>query len=97
MAVEIQVESLGDHEHLVRVREGAAEAETRIRVTDGVLDQPQITAAGADETRIVHETVAFLVERQPVIDIPPMIDLDDLADAYGTPYLDDLGRRLTAR
>ncbi|MFB7469856.1 hypothetical protein [Kitasatospora sp. NPDC056184] len=93
MAVEIQVEPLGDHEHLVRVREGAAEAETRIRVTDGVLGLPQIT--GADETRIVHETMAFLVERQPVIDIPPMIDLDDLADAYGTPYLDDLGRRLT--
>ncbi|MFE6870116.1 hypothetical protein ACFVFS_26615 [Kitasatospora sp. NPDC057692] len=94
MAVEIQVEPLGDHEHLVRVREGAAEAETRIRVTDGVLDLPQLT--GADETRIVHETMAFLVERQPVIDIPPMIDLDDLADAYGTPYLDDLSRRLTA-
>ncbi|MFJ9447559.1 hypothetical protein ACIRRH_37825 [Kitasatospora sp. NPDC101235] len=95
MAVEIQVEPLGDHEHLVRVREGATEVETRIRVTDGVLDLPRIT--GADEATIVHETVAFLVERQPVIDVPPMIDLDDLADAYGTPYLDDLTRRLTAR
>ncbi|MEV7184630.1 hypothetical protein [Kitasatospora sp. NPDC093102] len=55
----------------------------------------QIT--GADETVIVHETVAFLVERRPVIDIPPMIDLDDLADAYGTGCLNDLSRRLTAR
>lgn len=95
MGVEIRVEPLGDHEHLVRVREGAAEAETRIRATDGVLDLPQIT--GADETRIVHETVAFLVERQPVIDIPPMIDLDDLADAYGSPYVDFLSDRLSAR
>ncbi|WP_224280752.1 hypothetical protein [Streptomyces sp. LS1784] len=95
MGVEIQVEPLGDHEHLVRAREGAVEAETRIRVTDGVLDLPQI--AGADEPTIVHETVAFLVERRPVIDIPPMIDLDDLADAYGTGYLNDLSRRLAAR
>ncbi|MBV2152028.1 hypothetical protein [Kitasatospora sp. SUK 42] len=93
MGVEIQIEPLGDHEHLVRVREGAAEAETRIRVTDGVLDLPQIT--GVDETRIVHETVTFLIEHQPVNDIPPMIDLDDLSDAYGTPYLDFLNRRLT--
>ncbi|MFE4517313.1 hypothetical protein ACFRMQ_24320 [Kitasatospora sp. NPDC056783] len=95
MGIEIQVEPLGDHEHLVRVREGAAEAETRIRVTDGILDLPQI--ADADETRIIHETVVFLVERQPVIDIPPMIDLDDLADAYGSPYVDFLSRRLAAR
>ncbi|MFI2607794.1 hypothetical protein [Kitasatospora sp. NPDC018619] len=93
MAVEIRVEPLGDHEHLVRVREDATEVETRVRATDGVLDLPQI--AGADEARVVHETVAFLVEHQPVIDIPPMIDLDDLADAYGAPYLDHLRLRLT--
>ncbi|MFF4340902.1 hypothetical protein ACFY00_13330 [Kitasatospora sp. NPDC001540] len=92
MAVDIRVESLGDHEYLVRVADGAVEAATQVRVTDGVLERPGL--AGGDEGRIVRETVAFLVERQPVIDIPPMIDLDDLADAYGDAYLEDLARRL---
>ncbi|MEV7216558.1 hypothetical protein AB0O31_26135 [Kitasatospora cineracea] len=92
MAVDIRVEPLGDREYLVRVEDGRVEAATQVRVTDGVLEQPGLD--GSDEQRIVHETVAFLIERQPVIDIPPMIDLDDLADAYGDAYLEELARRL---
>ncbi|BAJ26037.1 MULTISPECIES: hypothetical protein [Kitasatospora] len=92
MAVDIRVEPLGDREYLVEVEDGSVGAATRIRVTDGVLEHPGL--AGGDEGRIVRETVAFLAERQPVIDIPPMIDLDDLADAYGDAYLDELVRRL---
>ncbi|GAA2098019.1 hypothetical protein GCM10009759_28610 [Kitasatospora saccharophila] len=92
MAVDIRVEPLGDREYLVRVEDGPVGAETRIRVTDGVLERPGL--AGGDERRIVHETVAFLIERQPVIDIPPMIDLDDLADAYGDAFPEELARRL---
>ncbi|MFE1318276.1 hypothetical protein [Kitasatospora phosalacinea] len=92
MAVDIRVEPLGDREYLVRVADGPVEAATQVRVTDGVLERPGL--AGGDEERIVRETVAFLVARQPVIDIPPMIDLDDLADAYGDAYLDDLARRV---
>ncbi|MFJ4675836.1 MULTISPECIES: hypothetical protein [unclassified Kitasatospora] len=92
MAVDIRVEPLGDREYLVRVEDGPVEAATRVRVTDAVLERPGL--ADGDERRIVHETVAFLIERQPVIDIPPMIDLDDLADAYGDAYLEELARRL---
>ncbi|RKE16937.1 hypothetical protein [Streptomyces sp. TLI_171] len=94
MAAEIRVESLGDREYLVRVEEETTEASTRVRVTDAVVERPGVGAA--EESRIVRETVAFLIERQPVIDIPPMIDLDDLADAYGEAYLADLERRLAA-
>lgn len=94
MAVDIRVEALGDREYLVRVEDGPVEVSTRVRVTDGVLERPGLPEA--EEGRIVRETVAFLVERQPVIDIPPMIDLDDLADAYGEPYLVELERRLSA-
>ncbi|MFF0294592.1 hypothetical protein ACFYS8_35430 [Kitasatospora sp. NPDC004615] len=92
MAADIRVEFLGDREYLVRVEEGAAQASTQIRVTDTVLERTGLPEA--DERRVVHETVAFLIERQPVIDIPPMIDLDDLADAYGDSYLEELERRL---
>ncbi|QKW23858.1 hypothetical protein HUT16_36390 [Kitasatospora sp. NA04385] len=92
MAVDIRVEPLGDREYLVRIEDGPVGAETRVRVTDGVLDRPGLS--GSEEERIVHETVAFLTERQPVIDIPPMIDLDDLADAYGDAYLEELARRV---
>ncbi|MFD8483081.1 hypothetical protein [Kitasatospora sp. NPDC059673] len=95
MAADIRVEPLGDREYLVRVEEGAAQAATRIRVTDTVLDRTGLPEA--DEGQVVHETVAFLIERQPVIDIPPMIDLDDLADAYGDSYLKELERRLGGR
>ncbi|KDN88137.1 hypothetical protein [Kitasatospora cheerisanensis] len=92
MAADIRVEPLGDREYLVRVEEGAAKVSTRVRVTDTVLDRTGLPEA--EESRVVHETVAILIERQPVIDVPPMIDLDDLADAYGDSYLEELGRRL---
>ncbi|MEU3498275.1 hypothetical protein [Kitasatospora cineracea] len=92
MAVDIRVEPLGDREYLVRVEDGRVEAATQVRVTDGVLERPGLD--GSDEQQVVRETVAFLIERQPVIDIPPMIDLDDLADAYGDAYLEELARRL---
>jgi hypothetical protein len=38
--------------------------------------------------------MVFLTDRQPVIDVPPVIDLDDLSDAYGDSYLRELSRRL---
>ncbi|WP_316528416.1 hypothetical protein [Kitasatospora brasiliensis] len=92
MTATVHVESLGDHEYLVRVRKGAEEATTRLQAGEGALDQ--LDLPGADEVRVVQETMAFLAERQPVIDIPPMIDLDDLAAAYGDLYIEDLRRRL---
>ncbi|MFF2628565.1 hypothetical protein [Kitasatospora sp. CB02891] len=95
MAADIRVEPLGDREYLVRVEQGSAQASTQVRVTDGVFDRTGLPEV--EEGRVVHETVAFLIERQPVIDIPPMIDLDDLADAYGDSYLEELERRLGSR
>ncbi|MFJ5234403.1 hypothetical protein ACIQBJ_31430 [Kitasatospora sp. NPDC088391] len=94
MAVDILVEALGDREYLVRVEDGPTEAATRVRVTDTVAERPAL--AGTDETRLVRETIAILTERQPVAAIPPMIDLDDLADAFGDSYLTELERRIAA-
>ena len=41
-----------------------------------------IGLAEADRTRVVEETARFLAEHQPVIDFPPVIDLEDIAATY---------------
>ncbi|WP_030276491.1 hypothetical protein [Streptomyces sp. NRRL B-24484] len=92
MAADIQIESLGDHEYLVRFPVGSETVESLMRATSDTVNRLGIP--GADEGRIVAETAAFLAERQPVIDIPPMIDLDDLQAHYGDDYLHELTRRL---
>ncbi|MEW9527038.1 hypothetical protein [Microbispora sp. NPDC049125] len=92
MAVYIDVEPLDDHRYLVRIREDAEEAEVRFQAGPAVLDELDIT--GADEAQIVKETAAYLTRRQSVIDLPPMIDLYDVAAAYGEDYVQELRRRL---
>lgn len=89
--VELRVESLGDHEYLVAVVSGAQSAESRFRATADVMTE---LGAGDDaEQRVVRESAAFLLDHQPLTDLPPMIDLEDVAAAYDG-YLDDLRLRL---
>jgi hypothetical protein len=92
MALEIQIDPLGDHEYLVRFAKDGDEATSRFQASESVVERLRLRSA--DEQRIVVETAGYLAERQPVIDIPPMIDLDDVAAAYGDDYLGELSRRL---
>jgi hypothetical protein len=57
MAEYIEIEPLGDHGYLVRIREGTEEAEVRFQASTAVLDELNIT--GADEAQIVKETAAL--------------------------------------
>ncbi|MET9888191.1 hypothetical protein ABZZ20_34775 [Streptomyces sp. NPDC006430] len=52
----------------------------------------QVGAAEADEQRVIEETALYLAERQPVMDLPPLVDLDDVAAAYGDHYIAELSR-----
>ncbi|WP_030273826.1 hypothetical protein [Streptomyces sp. NRRL B-24484] len=94
MSADIQVEPLGDHEYLVRFPSDDDVVLSRFRATEATVEQLRLVRA--DEERIVEETAAFLTERQPTADLPPMIDLADVAAAYGDDYLEELGRRLGA-
>lgn len=88
------VDPQGDHEYLVRDTEGPADAEGwRVRVSPEVLDDAG--AGGADEERAVRDTLGWLLERQPIGDLPLYIDLDDVAAGYPD-FVADLGRRLNA-
>lgn len=87
MSEQIEVEPLGEHDYLVRAHHSGGVAESRFRATESVLEQ--VGADAGDEQRVVERSVAFLLERQPVIDLPSMVDLDDLAAVFDD-YLDHL-------
>ncbi|HET8593815.1 MAG TPA: hypothetical protein VFM07_01110, partial [Intrasporangium sp.] len=54
--------------------------ESEIFIYPEVLDELWI--AGADEEQVARHTAAFLVERQPIIDVPPMVDLDAVVASF---------------
>jgi hypothetical protein len=91
MPEQIEVEPLGEHEYLVRARHGGGDLESRFRASRNVLDRAGVRAG--DEQRAIEHSVAFLLEHQPVIDLPPMVDLDDMAAAFDD-YLGFLRERL---
>ncbi|MFP3580135.1 hypothetical protein [Arthrobacter sp. fls2-241-R2A-200] len=51
---------------------------------------------GFDEQLVVEETADYLAERQPVIDFPQTVDLEEIAAAYGD-YAEELKARLESR
>ncbi|MER6304156.1 hypothetical protein ABT247_32050 [Kitasatospora sp. NPDC001539] len=92
MTADIQIEPLGDHEYLVSFPAAGEAVRSRFQATEATVDQLRLSRT--DEERIVAETAAFLAERQSTADLPPMIDLADVAAAYGDDYLEEVGRRL---
>ena len=83
------VQALGEHDYLIRVREGDDTIEIRVHASTDVLARlPDDT----DEKRLVEATAAYLIERQRADDLPPALDLDDVAAAYAG-YLDDIAAR----
>ncbi|PYC84717.1 hypothetical protein C7C46_07335 [Streptomyces tateyamensis] len=94
MAHQLQIEPQGDHEYLVRIPGGSDDTTARVRATSDVLRR--VSDSAADEARVVEQTVRWLLERQPVADLPQLIDLDDVAAAYDS-YLKDLAHRLSER
>lgn len=93
MEAKFEVESLFEHEYLVRARAEGEVIESRIRVEPDVLEQ--LGLQGADERRVVRETAVFLAGHQPVIDFPPMLDLADVIASYDD-FPEQLKRQLAA-
>jgi hypothetical protein len=92
MSEQFQIEPMGDHGYLVHARYSGGVIESRFQASPAVVDA--LDAAEADEQRIIEETALYLAERQPVMDLPPMVDLDDVVAAYGDHYVKEMTRRL---
>jgi hypothetical protein len=75
-----RIDLVNENEYTVRVEAEGQTVESLFRTDPDYLER--IGLAEADGKRVVEETARFLAERQPVIDFPPMIDLEDIAAAY---------------
>jgi hypothetical protein len=75
-----RIDLVNDNEYTVRAEAEGQTVESLFRTNPDYLER--IGLAEADGKRVVEETARFLAEHQPVIDFPPMIDLEDIAAAY---------------
>jgi hypothetical protein len=75
-----KIDPVNDNEYAVRSESEGQSVESLFRIDPDYLERLGLAEAGG--IRIVEETARFLAERQPVIDFPPMIDLEDIAAAY---------------
>jgi hypothetical protein len=80
MTGKMQVHALGDHNYLIHLYEGEEQVLIEIRASTDVVQQ--LGLHEFDEPRIVEATAVFLIERQLAIDLPPTLDLDDVAAGY---------------
>jgi hypothetical protein len=75
-----QIESTGDHIYLIRV--GMDEEAVEVTLHADVETVARLAVEGADERTIVEATAAYLIRRQRPDDLPPSLDLADVAAAY---------------
>jgi hypothetical protein len=83
------LESLGDHDYLVRFVEGEDTVVVRVYADPAVVAQ-----IAEDEQRVVQATAAYLIDRQSADDLPEQVDLDAVAAAYDG-YIADMRGQLS--
>jgi hypothetical protein len=91
MTNRLDIEPLGGHDYLLRVREGGEGVEVLIQASPDVVQR--LGLGGLTEARVVEATAEFLIERQLAADLPQALDFDDVAAAYDN-YLSELRLRL---
>ena len=81
MGTSIEIETQGEHQYVVRLRDGEETCETWFNITPDVLDQVRV--ADEDEERVVRRTAEFLLAHQGVADFPEIVELEDVISTYG--------------
>lgn len=92
MNQQIDVHGMGPHEYAVTVTEGTDTTHHRVVVGEELLDD--LGAVEPDEIEIVHESIAFLLERETGDGLADTISLDRIGDDYDD-YLPELQSRLS--
>jgi hypothetical protein len=89
MATSIEIETHGEHQYVVRLRDDDEVTESWFTITPGLLER--LRQGGEDEEHFVRHTAEFLLRRQGVADFPDIVDLEDVMATYSD-YVEYLGR-----
>jgi hypothetical protein len=90
---DITVKPMGDDTYGATIREGDLTTNHVVRVTDDFRDA--LAIPDADEEQVVHESLAFLLEREKSTELYEEFELDLLIDKFPDDYLDELRTRLS--
>lgn len=88
-----QIDALGGHHYAITVREGEDLVQISLHA-----DPATVALIGGDqldERRLVEETLRYLVRRQRADDLPPALDLADVAAGYDT-WIDEMRYQVSA-
>ncbi len=88
---DITVTAIGPGEFGVQVREGETTTSHRVTVPDELLDE--LAIPDLDQERLVEESIAFLLEREPATSILSEFPLTTIS-RYFPEYHDELRSRL---
>ncbi len=91
IGTEVTVTAAGRGVFQVAVRQGATSTEHRVTVPAGMVDD--LGLPGTDESTLVHESFAFLLEREPASSILGSFDLTVIG-RYFPEYEQEIRRRL---
>jgi hypothetical protein len=91
MPENLTIQTVGEHRYLVRTQQDEDAVEILVRASPTMV--ARLTQGGADEIRVIEATIAYLTDRQRADDLPPQIDLDEMAAAYEG-FEGDLQRQL---
>ena len=89
MATSIEIDTQGDHQYVVQLRDDDEVTESWFTLTPSLLDR--LRRGDEDEEHFVRRTAEFLVQRQGVADFPDIVDLEDVLATYDD-YVDYLDR-----
>lgn len=89
---DIRIQPMDAHDYGVTIVEGDVVTDHKVRVTEDFLDT--LAMPDVDETRLVHETIAFLLDREKSTSIYEEFELDLVSQRFPD-YLDELRTRLS--
>ena len=87
-----QIEALGGHHYAITLREGADLVQISLHADPATVEL--IAIDQLDERRLVVETLHYLIRRQRADDLPPALDLADVAAGYDT-WIDEMRRQVS--